>query len=220
MGGAEGRLRLSVPRHFNEGRKMRLQAIGFLALVVSSAACGGPEARADLPNSARVVDSIIPREEAVRRFRAGLPPVDSLVGGERTRDALVKVFIHALGEADTAALAGLTVSRAEFAYLYYPTAAEGKPPYDLEPGLMWFMLSQRSNSGVRKALQRYGGSGMTLVDYDCGKGEVREGENTLVGPCTVRWTNGLGDTVAARLFSKILERGGRSKFLSYAGDLD
>lgn len=199
---------------------MRLQAIGFLALVAMSAACGSPEARADLPDSGRVVDSIIPREEAVRRFRAGLTPVDSLVGGGQSRDALVKAFIRALGEADTAALAGLTVSRAEFAYLYYPTAAEGRPPYDLEPGLMWFMLSQRSNSGVRKALQRYGGSGMTLVDYDCGKGELREGENTIAGPCSVRWTDRLGDTVDARLFSKILERGGRTKFLSYVGDLD
>ena len=127
--------------------------------------------------------------------------------GERgPADALVKAFIHALGKADTAALAGLTVSRTEFAYLYYPTAAEGKPPYDLEPGLMWFMLSQRSSTGMGKALQLYGGSGMTLVDYDCGKGEVREGENTIVGPCSVRWTNRLGDTVGARLFSKILER--------------
>ena len=126
------------------------QAIGFLAAVVMSAGCGSPEARADLPDSGRVVDSIIPREEAVRRFRAGLSPVDSLAGGARTRDALVKAFVRALGESDTAALAGLTVSRAEFAYLYYPTAAEGKPPYDLEPGLMWFMLSQRSNTGVRQ----------------------------------------------------------------------
>jgi hypothetical protein len=220
MGGAEGRLRLSLIQHFNEGRDMQLQAAGFLAFVAMSTGCGSPEARADLPESSRVVDSIIPREEAVRRFRAGLTPVDSLVGGARTRDALVKAFIHALGEADTAALARLTVSRTEFAYLYYPTAAEGKPPYDLEPGLMWFMLSQRSSTGVGKALQLYGGSGMKLVDYDCGKGKMREGENTIVGPCSVRWTNRLGDTVRARLFSKILERGGRAKFLSYVGDVD
>lgn len=192
-----------------------------LALVVISAlaACGSPDARAHLPESGRVVDSILPREEAVRRFREGLTPIDTLEGGATSRDALVAAFVGAIADADTAAIASLAVSRAEFAYLYYPTAVEGKPPYDLEPGLMWFMLYERSNEGARKALSRYGGDAMTLVGYDCGAERHREGENTIYGPCTVRWRTAAGDTVSVRLFSKILERDGRFKFLSYANKL-
>ena len=165
------------------------------------------------------MDSILPREEAVRRFREGLSAVDSLRDGATSRDELVVEFVRAVAEADTAAIARLAVSRAEFAYLYYPTAVEGKPPYDVEPGLLWFMVYQRSNEGARKALTRYGGRAMTLVDYDCGAGQHREGENTVYGPCTVRWTRETGDTVSAGLFSKILERDGRFKVLSYANKL-
>jgi hypothetical protein len=188
-------------------------------MVACVVACGGPDVRADVP-SGRVVDSILPREEALRRFRQDLPPVDSLRGGAASRDALVAELLAALGRSDTATLARLAISRSEFAYLYYPTAAEGKPPYDLEPGLMWFMQFERSNQSIRTVLQRLSGQRMTLVDYACGKGEVREGENVIVGPCLVRWRNEAGDTITGRLFSRILERGGRFKVLGYADDSD
>ena len=188
-------------------------------MLAAIAACGSPDARADLPKSGRVVDSILPREEALRRFREGLSPVDSLAGGAGSRDELVAAFVRAIAQADTASVARMAVSRGEFAYLYYPTAVEGKPPYDLEPGLMWFTLYERSNEGARKALTRYGGRPVTLLDYDCGTGRHQEGENTVYGPCTVRWTTAGGDTTSVRLFSKILERGGRFKFLSYANKL-
>lgn len=198
---------------------MTLKALLGAVAILALAACGSPDARADLPETGRVVDSILPREEAVRRFREGLAPVDSLTGGAGGRDELVAAFVRAVATADTAAIARLAVSRAEFAYLYYPTAVEGKPPYDLEPGLLWFTLFERSNEGARKTLTRYGGHPMTLVDYDCGTGQHREGENTIYGPCTVRWRREAGDTVSVRLFGKILERGGRFKVLTYANQL-
>jgi hypothetical protein len=198
---------------------MTLKGLLGAAAIATLAACGSPDARADLPESGRVVDSILPREEALRRFREGLAPVDSLAGGVGSRDELVAAFVRAIAAADTAAIARMAVSRAEFAYLYYPTAVEGKPPYDLEPGLMWFTLYERSNEGARKALTRYGGRPMHLVDYDCGKGEHREDRNTIYGPCAVRWKTEAGDTVSVRLIGKILERDGRFKFLSYANPL-
>ena len=131
---------------------MTLKALLGAAAIAALAACGSPDARADLPESGRVVDSILPREEALRRFREGLAPVDSLAGGAGSRDELVAAFVRAIAAADTAAIARMAVSRAEFAYLYYPTAVEGKPPYDLEPGLMWFTLYERSNEGARNGL--------------------------------------------------------------------
>jgi len=59
---------------------MTLKALLGAAAIAALAACGSPDARADLPESGRVVDSILPREEALRRFREGLAPVDSLAG--------------------------------------------------------------------------------------------------------------------------------------------
>lgn len=199
---------------------MRVTVLCWAALLAGIAACEGPDARAELPAAGKVVDSILPREEALRRFREGLPRADSLRGGAESRDALVAAFMGALGAADTASIAGMAITRSEFAYLYYPTASQGLPPYELEPGLMWFMLFEQSNDGIRRALQLYGGNPMPVVDYDCGTGHQREGENTVYGPCVVRWRDQKGDTVAARLFSQIVERGGRFKFLSYANKLD
>jgi hypothetical protein len=199
---------------------MRAAVLFWSALLAGIAACGNPDAQAELPADRRVVDSILPREEALRRFRADLQPADSLASAADSRDALVSAFMRALGAADTAAIAGMAISRSEFAYLYYPTASQGLPPYNLEPSLMWFMLFERSNQGIRRALQLHGGTPMALVDYDCGTGYSREGENTVYGPCVVRWRAKDGDTVSARLFSQILERDGRFKFLSYANRLD
>jgi hypothetical protein len=104
--------------------------------------------------------------------------------------------------------------------LYYPTTPLGKPPYDLEPGLMWFLHTQRSDRGLSKALQLYGGRPMSLVDSDCGFGASHEGENIVYGPCTVRWRTAEGDTLAVRLFNQILERDKRFKFLSYGNRMD
>jgi hypothetical protein len=189
---------------------------GLAALVVG---CGGPEARAEALVE-RVVDSILPREEALGRFRDGMRPVDSLVGGASSLDSLVRRYLQAVRDSDTTALAALAVSRREFAWLYYPTATQARPPYDLEPGLLWFMLFEHSNQGIRRTLRLQGGRPMRLVDYDCGTSPQREGENLLHGPCLVRWTDEGGDTTAGQLFARILERGGRFKFLSYANRLE
>lgn len=197
----------------------RLAALLALALTAPVAGCGGPDARA-APPATRMTDSVVSRGEAVRRFRNGLAPVDSLSGGTPSLDSLVTAFVRALSASDTAALAGLAVSRAEYAYLYYPTATQARPPYDLEPGLMWFMLFEHSNQGIRRALQRHGGKPMLPAGHDCGSAPQREGGNLLHGPCLVRWTDDQGDTLTERLIGRVLEHDGRFKVLSYADHLD
>jgi len=198
---------------------MTVMAPLWLVLAAGLTGCGNSDARAQ-PRAERVVDSVLPREEALRRFREGLGPVASLAGSAPSLDSLVARFVRAVSASDTAALAGLAVTRAEFAYLYYPTAAQGRPPYDLEPGLMWFMLFEHSNQGVNRALRVQGGRPMVPAGYDCGSGPQREGKNVLHGPCVVRWTDERGDTLAERLVGRVLERNGRFKVLSYANELD
>lgn len=188
------------------------------ASALTALACDRPDAQAKATPS-RVIDSIIPRAEALRRFRANLAPVVALEGGRESRDSLVAAYLEALGARDTAALAGMAVTRAEFGYLYYPTTPQGLPPYDLDPELMWYLLFQRSDQGIRRALELYGGQDLALVGYDCGSGESVEGENTVWGPCEVRFQRAAGDTVSRTLFSQIIRRAGRYKFLSYGNKL-
>jgi hypothetical protein len=185
----------------------------------TAVACDRPDAQAKSAPR-RVIDSVIPRDEALRRFRTKLAPVEALEGGRGSRDSLVAAYLDALAARDTATLAAMAVSRAEFGYLYYPTTPQSRPPYNLAPELMWFLLDQRSDRGIRRVLQIYGGQDLTLLGYDCGPGESVEGENTVWGPCQVRFRLAEGDTVSQRLFSQIIRRSGRYKFLSYANKLD
>jgi hypothetical protein len=165
------------------------------------------------------VDSIVPRAEALRRFQEGLPRPDSLQGGAPSRDSLVHQFVRALERQDTTALRALLLNKAEFAYLYYPTSAQGLPPYDLSPGLMWFMTEGRSEKGIRHALEQFGGRPLQSTGYVCASKPAIEGENRLWGPCEIRRVQAPGDTVTDRMFGLVIERGGRWKFVSYANKL-
>ena len=83
-----------------------------------------------------IVDSILPVEEELRRFRADLPDAPTrLVGGTDNRDALVAAFLHAVQARDSAALARLALTRAEFAYLVYPSSPYTVTPYRQAPWL-------------------------------------------------------------------------------------
>ena len=127
-------------------------------MVGSAAALAGcGESRGASPPVTRTsthVDSILPRAEALRRFRQGTHPTDTLTSGAPSRDALVRAFVGALAARDTARLARLALDRNEFAYLYYPTAPQGLPPYDLPPDLMWFTLQTGSDKGLQRAPPR------------------------------------------------------------------
>lgn len=203
-----------------------------LAALLCAAACRGgdppsqpgpPVASAEparAPAPGRVVDSILPIPEQLRRFRADLgPDPGRLDGGAPSRGALVGRFARAVEMRDTAAIRGLTVSRREFAYLVYPSHPLSRRPYELPPALLWFQLSEGSNKGITRLLRRAGGRPLGVVGHACASPPERQGENRVWARCTVRQVRAPGDTAAARLFGPILERGGVYKFVSYANDL-
>lgn len=185
-----------------------------LGAVGMAAACRPAEGTRQ---AGKAVDSIVSREEALGRFRHGIPAVSALQGGRQTREDLFKAVIGALGKQDTAALATLALTRPEFAYLYYPTTPQGLPPYDLDPSLLWHMLVQRSDRGIRRALNTYGGQQLRLVSQDCGPRATQEGDNLVWGPCVLR-ASGRGDTISLAI-SRIIERNGQYKVLSYGNKL-
>lgn len=190
-----------------------------MTVSVVAAACG-PDATARRgAERAAYVDSARSQAEELRRFRIGLAEPAALSGGAASRDALIRRFVTALERADTAALEALALTRAEFAYLYYPTAPQGRPPYDLSPGLMWFMLQENSRRGLSHALEERGGRALGYVGYSCDVTPSREGENTVVGPCLIRRRQADGEVVQERLFGLIVERGRRFKLVSLANKL-
>jgi hypothetical protein len=165
-----------------------------------------------------VVDSIVPIAEALRRFRADLGPAPGRLDGAPSRDALVRRFVRAVETSDTNALRAMTLSRAEFAYLYYPESPLSRPPYEEPPALLWFRVSEGSSTGIVRVLRRYGGRSLGYRSYACEPTPKREGANTLWERCRVRHVRAPGDTVEERLFGSVVARGGRFEFVSYAND--
>jgi hypothetical protein len=197
----------------------RLRGFGLAALAALAAACSRSDAT---PESAagQAADSVVPREVALQRFREGLDSVAELSGGARSRDELVRRFIRALETRDTAEVRTLAMTKAEFAWLYYPTTPQGLPPYDLSPEMLWFLTFERSQQGIAHAFEQRGGQPLRYVGYACDPDVSIEGQNRVQGPCLVRRLQAPGDTVAERLFGLVIERGGRFKFVSYANRLD
>lgn len=201
---------------------MRSWMIPFL---IGLAACGQPRAEDAVAESGRkpgdVVDSILPMEEYERRFREGVAPADSLTGGAADIETLTRRVLAAIAARDTAGLAALAITRAEFAYLVYPSHIYRAAPYELDPGLFWLQIQQGSSKGAGQLLNHYGGRRLTLREVSCsvdtlqlqGASDIR-----MWAPCEVQME--VDDSaVTGRLFGTIVELDGHMKLMGYANDL-
>jgi len=77
-----------------------------------------------------VIDSILPVEEELRRFRGALggDSATRFAGGSDSREALVRRFVKALVANDTSELVAMVIHGREFADLYYPESPYTHPP--------------------------------------------------------------------------------------------
>jgi hypothetical protein len=161
---------------------------------------------------------VLPVAEALERFQRGLPRVSRLEDAAPSRDDLVRHFMAALESGDSAGLARLHVSRAEYAFLYYPTSVYTRKPYELSPDIAWLLSEQNSRKGRDRIIRRLAGKRLTLRGYECGPA-VREGKNRFWRSCRVEYTDPtVGQRVTKRLFGPIIEREGSYKLLSYSND--
>lgn len=167
-----------------------------------------------------VVDSMLPMDEMLGRFRSdlGAPTVHLGTGAADSREALVRGFVEALTGQDSAALGAMHIDRAEFAWLWFPASKFATAPYELPPDYLWFQMTAESNKGISRALRLFDGGGRYAA-HDCASAPVEQGGNRLWERCEVRWVAGDGTEERFRLFGSIIEREGRFKFVSYANPL-
>lgn len=167
-----------------------------------------------------VVDSILPLDEHLQRFRQTVQDrPDTLRHASSSRDALVERWTTAVATHDTVALNAMVIDRAEFGWLYYPTSHLMQPPYEAPPELLWGQILANSDEGARKILHKIGGLDIELERVSCPDGAVTEGSNRLHDRCLVTLRVGAERHVDVRLFGTILERDGRFKFISFANML-
>jgi hypothetical protein len=192
-----------------------------------AAACGSGSASEDpgSDSTARtvaapgdVIDSLLPIEEGLRRFRQATPDsITQLEGGAPIREALVKAYATAIERADSLALNRLLISRGEYAWLVYPESELTRPPYRQKPALAWFMMQNATDRGISRVLTRHGGKPLGYAGFVCESEAVVQGANRIWRQCRMRFTEN-GVEVERKLFGGVLERGGTYKFLTYATD--
>jgi len=201
----------------------RIAAAALLALAACRADAPPEQAPPAAPPPAAapagVVDSIHSPEEALRRFREGVPEVASLAGGARSRDELVRRFIRAVERRDTAELRSIVVTRAEFAYLLYPESRFSRPPTRMEPALLWFQMQMNSEKGISRVVRRHGGADTGFAGYACEAEPRVEGATRLWEECSIRRSDAERGEHSIRWFGSIVERGGHYKLMSYANAL-
>ena len=166
----------------------------------------------------QVVDSLFTPEVELARFRATVPgAAPGALEGASSQAELVRRFVIAVEKRDTAALGHLLISKAEFAFLYYPTSDYSRPPYRQKPGLVWFRMTETSQKGIGRILTRDGGKTLCSTGHRCRLAPKTEGPNRVWSDCRLVVRRN-GRTVERKLFGSIVERNGRSKFLSYASE--
>ncbi len=203
--------------------KKRVVKLVLLAILVILAACeagvrSGDAAPEPSSEVRHVVDSVVPMEEALGRFRHGLEKPDGLHGGAAGRDALVKRLVGALAASDTASFEDMAVDMSEWAWLYYPYNELSRPPYELPPGIAWLQLQETNRKGVLRALRELGGHDIDFQGYSCDPTPSMEGVNRIWTDCRITLSRDGAAPVTLPLFGAILERDGRFKILSYQND--
>lgn len=178
-------------------------------------------ARQDSINRAQpgyIVDSLLPIEEELRRFRAAIggSPVTALAHGSASREDLVRRIVRDVAARDTADLRALSITAREFADVVYPSSPHTHPPYRQAPGLVWTQIAAPSASGFGRLMQRRGGVAFTYAGHTCRPDPERQGDNRLWVGCTVRLVENGRDTTTQRWFGTIVERAGSFKLLSFA----
>ena len=165
------------------------------------------------------VDSALPMDMLLHRFQADLDEPLTLSDASPSLEALTRQYLDAIAGSDTAALRRIHITRAEYAFLYFPASKMMKPPYELSPEIAWLLLSAESSKGLTSVLQRFGGKRLALRRVRCPGEPLKEGRNMVWRDCVVRY-RGEGNGERERpLFAAIIERDGRFKFFSYATPL-
>jgi len=132
-----------------------------------------------------VVDSVFPPEEALRRFQATVagPPATRLTGGAPSTETLLRRYWSMLVRHDTLGIRSLTVSHAEFAYVYLPESAVFAS--GMQPIGAWVMYESLTGRGLSRAFRAAESGDTNVVSTPCRDRARDEGKSRTFGPCAV-----------------------------------
>ena len=182
-----------------------------------SATASKVSARPAAPTAA-VIDSALPMDTLLARFRRDVPKAAALHSDVKSRDELVRQVVSAMARSDSAAIQRLSVNLSEYAWLYFPTTKVARPPYEVPPAFAWFQVQEKNRRGSLRALRELGGHRVLLKGYHCDIDPVVEDQNRIWSGCVVTVSRDGAPPTDLKLFGAVLERGGRFAVLSYQND--
>jgi len=167
-----------------------------------------------------VVDSILPVEEELRRFRVAIggQPVTALAGASDSREALVRRFMKALAADDSVELRAMALRPREFADLVYPESPYTHSPYRQSPALVWSQIQNPSASGFTRLIRRLGKQPLQYLNHRCDPNPDRQGHNLIWTNCLIHLAGPNGETSNHRLFGSIIQRDGKFKIVSFRNE--
>lgn len=130
-------------------------------------------------------------------------------------EAAAQAFLKALAKRDESAIAGLAVTKEEFATHVWPHLPASRPGTNLTLDYVWNGLAVRSRSGLVETLVRFGGRRFQLL------GLRFEGKSSDYGAATVHRDARLkvrdetGRESELNLFGSVLELDGEWKIFSF-----
>ena len=155
-------------------------------------------------------------EDQLAIFTANLDERPTLLrGGASSLNALAERFVRGVQERDTAGIRSIHVSKAEFAYLVYPTHPQALPPYSLPPEVVWMMTESSSAKALDKIVAMGIRQGASIQSVVC-EGVTSQGKNRVHSGCVaIAQESSRGEEIRIPL-GPIIERDGRFKFASFA----
>ena len=163
-------------------------------------------------DSRTVIDTILPIDEEIRRFREQVPDVPTrLAGGARSRDALVGKWVRSIETRDSVALGDMLMSAAEYITFFYPESQYTRRPYRQSPRVRWGLITNSSLQGASRVWTRHAGQSLGFRGYRCDPEPTTLGRNLIWTGCVVDRK----DSAPLELFGPIIERDGHFKFVTY-----
>lgn len=198
---------------------MRSTAKAFTCLFFGVLAACSPDTKPSSPYEEPVasVATTPTSEDQLAAFTADLGERPArLRGGASSLAEVGARFVTAAQERDTVAIQRIHISRAEFAYLVYPTHPQAQPPYSLPPEVMWMMTESASAKALEKIVATVGKRGAYIQDVVC-EGVTSQGQNRLHSGCVaIAGEPGRGEELRIPL-GLVVERDSQFKFASFAG---
>ena len=140
-----------------------------LALVFALVACVAPARASVLTNEPGYVPPNDPDSAAVRTGRRDAPSVSQkFTGGAKSLDALARAILRASANGDRKALAGMCVTRSEFANILWPEFPQSRPVTGATADDGWYFLKRRNEGGLGRLIGDWKETKLSFIKVEQG----------------------------------------------------